>query len=351
MKIVFTPWYQNNPYQRLLADALEKTGHTIIPHKPRPPLSLIKYILKNGKPDIIHLHWMHPFLIRKSLTGTMIASGLFIIEMIILKMMGVKIVRTIHNIISHKKLHSGVETAAHRILLILYDRVIHLSRASLTIMKDMYPLSGKMMNKQHITPHGNYIHYYQNVIGKADARNVLGIDSQAIVLLCFGTIKAYKGVETLMMALQEIPDQNISILIAGLPEDKNAETQIAHYSANDKRIKTFLHFIPDDEIQVFMNAADTVVLPYSDILNSGVAVLAMSFGKAVIAPDVGSIPEVIDEQGGVLFEPRDKNSLAKAIKEALTMDLESMGRYNYEKAGRYGMDSIAAMTSDIYNIK
>jgi len=62
------------------------------------------------------------------------------------------------------------------------------------------------------------------------------------------------------------------------------------YCDNDKRIKVFLDFIPDNDIQIYMNAADIIVLPYLDILNSGVAILAMSFGKPVIAPRTGSIP-------------------------------------------------------------
>jgi beta-1,4-mannosyltransferase len=348
MKIVFTPWYQNNPYQRLLAEALEKKGHTIIPHKPEPPLYLIKFILKNGKPDIIHLHWMHPFLIRKSFIKTFMASALFILEIIILKMMGVKIIWTVHNIVSHKRIHSKVETGAHKILLRLYDHVIHLGRASLNIMHDMNLVSGKMTNKHHITPHGNYVDCYKNEISKATARTLLGIDPDAFVLLCFGTIKPYKGIEIFIKALQEISEQNIFLLIAGHPEDKLAERQISQYCDHDKRIKTFLHFIPDHDIQVFMNAADIVVLPYSDTLNSGVAVLAMSFGKPVIAPNIGSIPEVIDKQGGVLFEPKDKNSLVSAIKKSITLDLESMSQYNFEKAGRFDWNSIASKTSDIY---
>jgi len=351
MKIVFTPWYQNNPYQRLLAEALEKTGHEVIPCSPESPFSLVRFVLKNGKPDIIHLHWLHPFLIRKSLAGTIIASALFVLEIAILKISGVKIVWTVHNIVSHKKVHSGVETGAHKILLRLYDHVFHLSRASLTIMKEMNLVSGKMMDKHHIVPHGNYMNCYKNEIGKTAARAALGVGQNALVLLCFGTIKAYKGVETLVEALQEIPDQNITLIVAGHPEDKHVEDQILDYCNQDKRIKPFLHFIPDDDIQVFMNAADIVVLPYSGILNSGVAVLAMSFGKPVIAPNAGSLPEMIDNRGGVFFDPGDKGSLVSAIKMSVTMDLESMGRYNYEQAGRLDRNSIAGMTAAIYVMK
>jgi len=352
MKIVFTPWYGNNPYQRLLTEALEKIGHTIIPYQPktRQLFSLINFVLKNGKPDIFHLHWMHRFFIRESTLETIIVSIIFIIEIIILKLIKVKIIWTVHNIINHEKIHPRIERKVHKTLIRLYDHVIHLSNASLTIMYDLDMISTKTNKKLHVVPHGHYITYYNNSVSQETARTILGINQHSIVFLCFGIIRPYKGIDILIDALDEIKDKRILILIAGRFQNILIERRLRNQCKNDERIRLFPRFIPDNDVQVFMNAADIVVLPYTDILNSGVAILAMSFAKPVMAPNIGSIPELIDEHGGFLFKS-ENNGLVYAIKQSISMDLKSMGQYNLDKISQLSWDFIARKTSNIYSIK
>jgi beta-1,4-mannosyltransferase len=335
----------------LLAEAIEKLGHIVIPYQPKPKqiFSLIKFMLKNEKPDIFHLHWMHPFLIRKSYLKTIIVSILFIIEIIVLKFMRVKITWTVHNIISHEKIHPEIERKVRKILIGLFDHIIHLSRSSITIMNNLYMISKKTRDKLYVVPHGHYINYYKNTINQATARTILGINQYSIVLLCFGTIRPYKGIEILIGALNEIQDQNILLLIAGKPINTLIERRLCMYCKNNERIMLFLRFIPDNDVQIFMNAADIVILPYTDILNSGVAILSMSFGKTVIAPNIGSIPELIDKDGGILFNPKSMDDLVYAIKQAISLDFMIMGKYNFEKVSRLDWNSIARKTVDIYD--
>lgn len=67
--------------------------------------------------------------------------------------------------------------------------------------------------------------------------------------------------------------------------------------------------IDDFVLKDYMKAADVMVLPYRDIINSGSAILGMSFGKAIIAPHLGCIPEILKSEGGILYDPNDKNGL------------------------------------------
>jgi glycosyltransferase involved in cell wall biosynthesis len=97
------------------------------------------------------------------------------------------------------------------------------------------------------------------------------------------------------------------LLIVGKPLNQKIAKEIN--SVVDNRITTVLEFIPDDDIQIYMNAADVVILPYTDILTSGAAILAMSFGKPVIAPAVKCITETIDDKGGFVGSGSVSNGL------------------------------------------
>jgi glycosyltransferase involved in cell wall biosynthesis len=287
-------------------------------------------------------------MIRKMTLTTLMVSMLFILELLLMKRMGIRIVWTVHNLLSHERIHPRIEKTMHQVLLGVFDEIIHLSQASIPLMHGMYRVSTRIGAKFHVVPHGHYIHWYKNSISRAAARTILEIDKDAKVLLCFGVIRPYKGIDVLLDAVRDMPEQNLRVLIAGRAKHKGLEDRLRLYCRKDPRIEAFLHFIPDYDVQIFMNAADIVVLPYSDILNSGATILAMSFGKPVIAPDTGSIPELIDGHGGVLFDPNNKESLSQAIRRSLSLDLQAMGRSNLEKISRLDWGAIASMTADVY---
>ena len=109
-----------------------------------------------------------------------------------------------------------------------------------------------------------------------------------------GLIRPYKGVEDLIEAFLKISNSNTRLLIAGRVFGiNNYESRLNELTKSNCRIKLFLDFIPDEDIQVFLNACDIFVLPYKDITTSGAAFLAMSFGRPIIAPNISSFKEVI----------------------------------------------------------
>jgi glycosyltransferase involved in cell wall biosynthesis len=118
---------------------------------------------------------------------------------------------------------------------------------------------------------------------------------------------------------------------------------------SDKRIRIFPCFIPDKDVQLYMNAADAVVLPFQDVLTSGSALLAMSFGKALILPRRGSLTEIVDNQGGLFYDPKEKAGMYKALQQALTADFSTMGKHNYEEVKRFSWDKIAQKTYEVYS--
>ena len=98
-----------------------------------------------------------------------------------------------------------------------------------------------------------------------------------------------------------------------------------------------------------MNAVDVVVLPYTEITTSGSAVLVMSFGRAMIVPRLGCLPELLDGEGAVMYSPGSDDELREALAAAGHRDLRAMGRHNSRRIRRHDWESIAERTGRVYS--
>ncbi len=105
------------------------------------------------------------------------------------------------------------------------------------------------------------------------------------------------------------------MLIAGRGLDEDICARINKESMEKDKILAHLEFIPDDEVQIYMNASDVMVLPYTNVLTSGAAILALSFYKPVIAPKKGLLPELVNDDIGYLFS--STNELEEQMEKCL----------------------------------
>lgn len=344
MKIMFIPDFRKtNSYQSNLSSPMEKFGNNV--YFNAGYLGLFLSIIKH-RPNIIHIHWTYPFMLSNSMIGTVILSVGFIFQLMIAKLFGVKLVWTVHNIIDHeRRKNKFLEIFFIRIMARLCDRVIvHCSSAKAEVER----IYKKDSSYIEVVPHGNYIEQYENTISSEEARKKLNLDKDDIVFLNFGQIRPYKGLLELIETFKKLPNKNIKLMIVGKPIDKELTSEILENSKDNENIKTFLEFIPDKDIQLYMNASDIIVLPYRDILTSGSMILAMSFAKPVIAPEIGCITDFLDNKGGFLY----KTDLLCEMENSLKVDrgeLENMGKHNIEIIQNYGWDKIGKMTIDIYN--
>ncbi len=153
-----------------------------------------------------------------------------------------------------------------------------------------------------------------------------------------------------MAAFAALNHKEVELVIAGKTRDDGSSELIRRRCAGHPRIMYQPGFVADDDIQTYMNACDAVVLPYRDILTSGAVILAMSFGRACIAPRMGCIAETLDEKGAFIYEPEDSDGLLNAMKRAIERkaDLSAMGEHNRRLAAPWGWDRIAGMTLDVY---
>jgi glycosyltransferase involved in cell wall biosynthesis len=273
---------------------------------------------------------------------------LFLSQLAFLRAAGVKIVWTVHDLRSQGQKNPRLERIGTMLTgRIAHAMIAHCEKARAEVLKQ--PLLGQK-DKVFVVPHGHYIGYYDNEISRAQARLALGLPQESFTFLLFGWIEPYKGIAELIDAFEHIRLDEAYLLIAGNSARTEFADLIHKRVAPQARIKLIHGFIPEDEVQIYMNACDVVVLPYRDVLTSGAVILAMSFGRPCVAIRRGCISDVLDESGAFFYEPNSEEGLLRAMECAMQKrsELADMGRYNQERANQWGWDRVAQKTTAIY---
>jgi len=153
-------------------------------------------------------------------------------------------------------------------------------------------------------------------ISKEEARKKLGIVNEQKIILFFGFIRKYKGLDILLDAMAQLPIANCRLLIAGefYGDRKLYDEQIERLGIKDNLI-LHTNFITDSEVKYFLCAADVVIQPYRNATQSGVTPLAYHFEVPMIVTNVGGLPSLVpDNKAGLVAEP-NAESIAKKIIE------------------------------------
>ena len=180
-------------------------------------------------------------------------------------------------------------------------------------------------------------------VNKEGARAKLGIKAKK-VLLFFGFIRDYKGLDTLFEALSRIDDPELVAVVAGefySGKEKYFE-MIEKFNLKEK-VLMFNDFIPTEEVKYFFSAADVVMLPYKDATQSGILQIANNFHKPVIATDVGGLSELIDEgKTGFVVEKNNPPKIAEAINKFYeNYDEDFYAKNVAQRAGMYSWERFA----------
>jgi beta-1,4-mannosyltransferase len=360
LRVLFLPDFSaSNPYQERLADALGRLGVSVSMHRAprRDPVPIVRAWLSHGRPPIVHLHWTHNYLGMSSESGggagetgpTRLAKARFTLQLRFLRAIGVRFVWTVHNMGHHEgSFGASAETAAHRALVRAARAVICHCEAARDAVVDTYGLEQRDRLRLHVIPHGNYVGAYGEPVERGEARRGLGLPEDATVLLFIGAVRAYKGIAELLVAFGQLPDPQARLVIAGKPHTTELAMDLVAAASADPRIVLQLAFVPHTEVAALLGAADAVVTPFRSVLTSGSVILAMSYGRAIVAPALGCVPEVVDAAGAVLYEANQPGALADALARAAASDLDAMGRHNLQVAQALDWTPIAAATKELY---
>jgi glycosyltransferase involved in cell wall biosynthesis len=168
-------------------------------------------------------------------------------------------------------------------------------------------------------PYRNVPHPVYTTFGepldRAEARKTLGITAPR-VLLFFGYVRKYKGLDTLLDAVARLPHNlGVHLIVAGefYDPERAYRDQINALKIGD-RVTLRSDYLPNEEVRTYFSAADAVVLPYRSATQSGITQIAYNFGTPVIATDVGGLREVVlEESTGLIVPPENPAALADAI--------------------------------------
>jgi glycosyltransferase involved in cell wall biosynthesis len=195
-----------------------------------------------------------------------------------------------------------------------------------------------------------------------EAKRRLGLKDHEKAILSFGRIKPYKGIEHLLEAFQILAkrDADYRLIIAGEVEKKNEgyldqiHRMIPTEMDRKQQIILKSQFIPDEEMELYLKAADVMVLPYNEIFQSGVLFLGYTFGLPVVATDVGSFrEEIVEGQTGFICRASDPMDLSRAIETYFSSDIyrnleQSRLKIKHHAIIHHSWGAVAELTRDVY---
>jgi len=236
-----------------------------------------------------------------------------------------KVIAICHNVIPHEK-KPGDKFLA-RFFFKYCDRFVLLSQKVVNDLKSLIPGA-----KFDVLFHPVYSRFGERT-DKTKARFLLNIDKKNVILF-FGLIRDYKGLDTLLEAMSILKEKlEVYLIIAGeFYSDKEKYKAIIDKLNLSERIFLFDLFIPAQEVKNFFSASDAVILPYRDATQSGIVQVAMNFRKPVIAANVGGLGEVVlDGSTGYVVNKENPAALADAIFKFYKENKESEFISNIEK--------------------
>lgn len=322
---------KENPYTKMVADAVVQGGNSPLPLQDTKFFP-IRRACQSGV-DLIHMFWPSNFYHSSTWFGTLIKRIMFADGLKCLSR--IPLIYSADNLYPHDADSPDFEKSQIQKIVNQADGIIVASKAAREIFSQSYKISET--TKFFIVPHCNYIGKYKDTISRDQARVKLGIAPQEKVMLSLGRINKYKGLGLLSKAFFAADVKDAHLLIAGSCSQPDVIEEInSNNKPQSARAKMTIHarFIPDDEIQVYMRAADCVVLSYDDIpMNPGSVILAMSFGLPVCCVNTGSVAEILGPRCLFPYQPKDLDSMVMAIRTALECeDLPERGREAYDLA-------------------
>lgn len=342
--MVFIPDLRSiNPYQDLLAAALERRGiHVRFPDqfdRRRPLLAA----LLSRQFDILHLHWTHPYLTAKTLLGTVLRSISFLLKVSLARLLRRRIIWTVHNLVGHEARFGRWEKRVNWLLARLaHNLVVHYPGARHIVRNSFRVPARKEILVAH---HGHYIEAYDEVGGIRTDEHLRVPTDQPLTVLAFGLVRRYKRLEDLIMAFGRLDREDVRLTIKGGVHENEYAGELRHLARGHDRIALDLEFIDDRKVAGVFATADIVALTQADTLTSGSLILAMSMGKPIVSARGPHAEFLIGEgkKSGVLYTPGSIAELTEALREVADRrhELSEMGLANRRRIAPYTWSAMA----------
>lgn len=306
LRVLSFPKQGENPYLNQLSGHLERAG-VVVDEFSFPRAFSRRY-------DVVHLHWPDTHLWSESWwrsLGKHIRLGALCLW---LRLRRTRIVWTLHNLQTHEKDHWIGAMLFPRWFPRAVTDVIALSPSGLAMMRHRHPALRRV--RAAIVPHGHYRDTFPPALERAAARRALGLDPGRTTYVFFGSIRRYKNVPKLIETFRRLEGEGAQLVIAGQPVVNMRAGEVTAAAQGDPRVYLFLRHIREEEIPTFIGAADLVVTPFAEVLNSGSVMLALSLGRPVLAPRLGALPDLVRAVGRRWLQLYDGPLEARTLERA-----------------------------------
>jgi D-inositol-3-phosphate glycosyltransferase len=309
---------------------------------------LMRYAAKS-KPPIFHILWNN----RVELFDRTLLMAYY-------KLMGKRVALTAHNVNQARR--DAKDSWLNRFTLkVQYRLCDHVFVHTEKMKNELHEDFGVADEKITVIRHPVNDAFPDTSMGPVEAKKNLGLRADEKAILYFGRLRPYKGLEYLLDAYEQLAerDSKYRLIVAGEPK-KGSEEYLAEIKEKIRRIDDHgrilsrIHFIRDQDMEMYLKAADVLVLPYKEIFQSGVLFLSYSFGLPVVATDVGSFrEEIVEGSTGFLAKPGDVADLARTIDRYFESDLykelkdrrAQLREYAYE---HHSWSAVARLTEKVY---
>jgi len=294
-------------------------------------------------PDVVHVQWL-PLLSQTQLELRMVEH---------VRQLGIPVVYTVHNYLPH-----DASPALRSVYRRAYSSVDHLIVHARTDRERLVTGFNLPQEKITIIPHGP-LFFEQFGISREHARAALELALEDMVLLMFGVIRPYKGVEETVQALAEVVKKrpDCKLIVAGNALDSGYLQRVqalADALGVQSHIQWHVGYIPSVQVGLFHAAADVVLFPYHEISQSGAFLTAAALGKCTLTTLVGGLAEIVrDGENGVQVDSSDPRTLVAGLQRCITLsaaERERMGQALKQYVGRnLDWKSIAKSNVDVYH--
>jgi glycosyltransferase involved in cell wall biosynthesis len=242
---------------------------------------------------------------------------------------------------------AGRRASARRLAELVDAIVVHSEDGRRRLVGEL----GLAEDKLRVIPHGAF-EYLTRLPDEAPIDPSLGnLDGRKVVLF-FGLVRPYKGLDVLIEAFASTPPDAVLLVVGRslMPLDplRTRATELGI----DNRVRFLTRFVREAEIPAYFRHADLVVLPYREIDQSGVLFTALAFGKPLLLSSVGGFTELAEEHGAArIVPPGDAGALTRALNELLGDEAaraELAEAARCAAAGPYSWDRAAELTTDLY---
>lgn len=252
---------------------------------------------------------------------------------------------TIHDLKPHDLVFAELENRFWDAVLERLDGVTALTQSGLELAYTRFPRLARL--PAFVIPHGHYRGQYPQGVTRQQAREQLDVPATTPVITYFGQIRPYKNVPRLIECVRGCQEDMRLFVCGRLSKRVDMEDELRRAAADDPRIRLLLEFIPDDAVQLYLAAADLLVFPYRDILNSGSALLGLSFDRPVLVPNRGAMQELQHAVGADWVRLYDGELDKDIVRDALSW-ATSTPRSSSAPLAAFEWDVIARQTIDAF---